>query len=280
MRCRKCVLRAAGVSALMLLLLIAYGIWIEPYDIETVHLRLKDAYLGTVLGGMTVVQISDLHIGKIGKRELKVLGILHSLHPDIIFLTGDYVKWDGDYAAALDFLARLRARIGVWAVMGDYDYSRSRKSCLFCHERGGARTAGYAVKFLRNSAKPIRLRNGTLWIVGLDTQGERIALSKRELLALSRARPPIILSHSPLVFRLLDKNRDALVLAGDTHGGQVPFPRWPWLLRELGYEKNIYNQGLFAAGRVKMYVNRGIGTSHIPIRILRPPEITVFHFEP
>ncbi len=28
-----------------------------------------------------------------------------------------------------------------------------------------------------------------------------------------------------------------------------------------------------------MYVSRGIGTSHFPIRFMRRPEITVFHFE-
>ena len=37
-------------------------------------------------------------------------------------------------------------------------------------------------------------------------------------------------------------------------------------------------QGYFHEGRKMMYVSRGIGTSHLPIRILRPPELTVLHF--
>lgn len=53
----------------------------------------------------------------------------------IFFLTGDYVWWEDDYEPALDFLSRLKANTGIWAVMGDYDYSISRKCCLFCHEK-------------------------------------------------------------------------------------------------------------------------------------------------
>jgi predicted MPP superfamily phosphohydrolase len=67
------------------------------------------------------------------------------------------------------------------------------------------------------------------------------------------------------------------MLAGDTHGGQVPLPAW--FLRIAGYDKNVlYNQGLFEEGGKKMFVSRGIGTSHIPIRLFRKPEIVVLHF--
>ncbi|MCL4493055.1 MAG: hypothetical protein M1510_14355 [Nitrospirae bacterium] len=93
------------------------------------------------------------------------------------------------------------------------------------------------------------------------------------------AFPTIILSHSPLLFDRLDENRQAFVLAGDTHGGQVPLPSW--LLKIAGYKKNaLYSQGLFEKRDKKMFVSRGIGTSHIPIRLFRKPEIAVLHFSP
>lgn len=34
-------------------------------------------------------------------------------------------------------------------------------------------------------------------------------------------------------------------------------------------------RGLFDVGKTKMYVNRGIGTTHIPIRFFNRPEITL-----
>ncbi len=265
----------AGI-AFGLSVLLAYGIWIEPYRVEVHHVRIRDAYLGRVLGAKTVVQLSDLHIREVGRRERLVLDRVNGLHPDIIFLTGDYVQWRGEYEGALRFLSLLKAENGIWAVMGDYDYSDSRKSCLFCHEKGNARPArGHSVRFLRNSCDTISLGGETLTVAGVDAEGDEY----HSLPALKRERPSLVLSHSPLLFDLFDEQEQVTLLAGDTHGGQVPLP--PWLFGVLGYEKNaLYNQGLFEKGRKRMFVSRGIGTSHLPLRILRPPEVVVLHFTP
>jgi hypothetical protein len=105
------------VINLCIFVLIIYGVWIEPYQIEVHHVWIRDEYLGKVLEKKIVVQLSDLHVRKIGRREEKVLEILEELKPDIIFLTGDYVKWKGDYKGALTFLSQLKAKIGIWAIL-------------------------------------------------------------------------------------------------------------------------------------------------------------------
>lgn len=88
--------------------------------------------------------------------------------------------------------------------------------------------------------------------------------------------PAILLIHNPLLFELI-ADQDVLVLAGDTHGGQLPLPAC--LLKRLGYKKNaLYSQGLFKKGKKQMFVSRGIGTSHIPVRLFRKPEIVALHF--
>jgi predicted MPP superfamily phosphohydrolase len=57
----------------------------------------------------------------------------------------------------------------------------------------------------------------------------------------------------------------------------VPLPGWFWEL--IGYEKTArYSHGLFREGNKMLYVSRGIGTSHFPIRLLRRPEVVVLHF--
>ncbi len=158
-------------------------------------MQIEDFTPGAVLRDLVVVQISDLHMSSIGRREKKILDLLDDLDPDVIFLTGDYVQWDGDYEAALEFLSRLQARIGIWAVMGDYDYSNSRKSCLFCHESGtGKPSNSHAVRFLRNSAELVRLPEGEIVIGGLD---------EKDLEQPTGPRPHILLSHSPLAFDAL-----------------------------------------------------------------------------
>lgn len=205
--------------------------------------------------------------------------ILVELDPDFIFLTGDYISWQADPEDALVFLSNLKAKSGIWAVMGDYDYSRSRKSCLFCHEgESGKPTPRHSVRFLRNAWEQLELPTGSFWIGGLDPGGERpVAPVEPSRPTVRGMGPGILLSHSPMEFDTVTDDEDVLMLAGDTHGGQIPLPAALW--RFLGYDKNAcYEQGLFEKDRKKMIVSRGIGTSHIPVRFLRPPEIIVLHF--
>jgi predicted MPP superfamily phosphohydrolase len=253
----------------LILCLATYGFFIEPYNIEVKDLNLNDLELGKAIKGKTALYISDLHIGKIGKREKKVLDIIREVQPDFIFLTGDYVEWQGDYDPALAFLSKLEARTGIWAVMGDYDYSSSRKSCLFCHERNSGNLTGqHQVRFLRNSYDRVSLPEGDLLIGGLDNEDEGY---------LEIGDHMIILSHDPLRFKEINRDADVLVLSGDTHGGQIPVPAWLW--KVLGYEKNTrFNQGFFQDGKKRMYVTRGVGTSHVRFRLFSRPEVVVLHF--
>lgn len=255
----------------------------ESLKSEVNHVYIKDPSFGNVYGGITIAQISDLHIGRGNKQTTRIFEILQSLEVDAIVLTGDYVEWNGDYESALNFLAQLTASKGVYAVMGDYDYSNSRKSCLFCHEQGsGKTTKRHSVRFLRDSCGEVAVGRDSTLICGIDGRQADEPLSPdvvKHIQSSAKGLAAIILSHSPLVFDLIDSNQDVLVLAGDTHGGQIPLPSWLWKL--LGYKKNArYEHGWFEEGKKKMYVNRGVGTSHFPIRFMRRPEITVFHFQP
>jgi len=278
MKCKSPLNLAAVAVGLCLLGVIAYCIWVEPNRLIVNHVWIENPLLAEVLGGKVVVHISDLHIDRLGRREQRVLQILDEVEPDLVFLTGDYVQWDGDYEATFDFLSRLNAKVGVWAVMGDYDYSRSRMSCLFCHEKGsGKPTVRHSVRFLRNSFEKVDLPGGFIWIGGVDLEVKRPYSSDRHLLPENTQGPTIILSHNPLTFDLLKADQGVLMLSGDTHGGQIPLPSWLW--RILGYEKTArYRQGLFVKGKKKMYVSQGIGTSHIPTRLFCPPEVVVLHF--
>lgn len=213
-----------SVTLGIFLMLMVYGVWIEPYQLDVRHLQIKDSGISNVLEGKIAVHISDLHINRIGKRERKILKIIEDLKPDLIFLTGDYVKWGGDYESALTFLSRLNASIGVWAVMGDYDYTCSRKSCLFCHEQGsGKPTRKHKVKFLRNEMVQISLSNGHAWLGGIDPGAELNYISDEKTHFLGEKTPAIILSHSPQIFNHIDKIKMCLSLRGILMEGKFLF---------------------------------------------------------
>lgn len=270
---------AISVSALVVLLTAAYGFWIEPYQIEINHLYLDNPSLKKVLSGKTALHLSNLHLADLDAQAAKLLEIINKLKPDLIFLTGDYVPWKGSYEPALEFLAKIEAKAGAWAVMGDYDYSNDRKSCLFCHEAGtGQPTKRHRVKFLKNSIEQAFIEGGTIQIVGVEHESNsRTADSPVKLPNVAGAGASIVLSHSPLLFDELTGDEGVLVFAGDTHGGQVWLPEWLWSL--IGYGKNAkYSQGLFKRGSNQMYVSRGVGTSHVRFRFMCRPEVVVVHF--
>ena len=263
---------------LALLSLVTYGVWVEPFHLEIHHQWIEHEALSKVLGSRTVVLLSDIHVGTLGRVEQQVLKKLDDLKPDLLFLTGDYVRWKGDYEAPLEFLSRLEAKSGVYAVMGDYDYSNSRKSCLFCHERGsGKATQRHKVRFLRDSSVLLDLGDGPFWLAGWDEVRNHAFPATPVHPHKPSFLPSIILSHNPLNFDLLGPETGAIMLSGDTHGGQIWLPSFVWKM--IGYEKNArFNQGLFYRGKNTLFVSRGIGTSHIRLRICRRPEIVVLHF--
>jgi predicted MPP superfamily phosphohydrolase len=78
--------------------------------------------------------------------------------------------------------------------------------------------------------------------------------------------------HNPDFFLKLAKMGDFTILCGHTHGGQVVFP---YNYEILG-KKVKYLRGFFYEKNSIMYVNRGLGTSILPIRLNCPPEVTIF----
>lgn len=270
----------AGMCTLILLFYF-YQNFFSSQRLTINHVYIKQGNFSSALQGKVAVQITDIHIKGIGNKEREALRTIDTLKPDFLFLTGDYVEWNGDYEPALDFLSRLNMPGRTWAVMGDYDYSNSRKSCSFCHEKeSGKPSKRHMVKFLKNDCDHAVFGIDTLIVCGVDgtLAGKLLSLSEtKHLQEKTTGQTTIVLSHSPLVFDLIGDSQDVLILAGDTHGGQIPLPKWVW--RFLRYEKMKYEEGWYEEGKKKMYVSRGLGTSHFPIRFMKPPEITVFHFQ-
>jgi len=268
----------AWVITALWVVVLCYGFFIEPNTIQVSHIWIEGSALNTVLKGKTALHISDLHISADGYREKKLQQLIAQIKPDLIFLTGDYVPWEGCYEPALQVLPRLKAPLGVWAVMGDYDYSRPRMSCLFCHEPSSGKPAkAHTVRFLRNNRDRVELPAGAFSVIGIDLTVDRTLLSEKNMSTLIGHEPAILLHHNPGIFDYVPISHDVLILAGDTHGGQIPLPSYIWKL--FGYANCYkYMQGFFKKGLKKMFVSRGIGTSHFKFRFLRPPELVVIHF--
>ena len=69
----------SGIVLATVLLTLAYGFLIEPYQFEVGHVWFENTQLNKILKGKTAIHLSDLHIGKIGRREQKVLRFIERL---------------------------------------------------------------------------------------------------------------------------------------------------------------------------------------------------------
>ena len=92
---------------------------------------------------------------------------------------------------------------------------------------------------------------------------------------MSPGRVNILLSHNPDTFDKAAEMGVELSLAGHTHGGQLALE---FISPEIAPSRLVtpYVAGLFQKSGGQLYVNRGIGTIGVPIRIGAPPEITLF----
>ena len=247
------------------------------------HVRVIEVYSwgnSRILQGKKIVQLSDLHIGREGiAHEGEIRGRLAELNPDMILLTGDYVRWFAekeDYQKAIAFLGTLQAPFGVFAVLGDADYSNARQSCGFCHRADLVRpTPMPHVRFLRNTFVDVPLGQDTLRVIGLDAALEAGTRWQR-LQPWVSPRPTILLSHTSVVYRAIPAQEDIFVFSGDTHGGEIYMPDLFWKLwKRKPDPEHMY--GHYREGNKQLYVTSGVG-SDLPFRFGVPAEIAVFCF--
>src|SRR5437870_4461278 len=97
----------------------------EPFMLAIERQQIYLRRLPKALDGLCVVHLSDLHYGPlVNPRHLeRAIAAANDLRPDFIALTGDYISHDRSYAApCAELVGRLRARYGVFAVLGNHDH--------------------------------------------------------------------------------------------------------------------------------------------------------------
>ncbi len=225
--------------------------------------------LPAALSGLSIVQISDVHIGATldGRFLDGIVDRVNALAPDLVAITGDLV--DGPVerlGAQIEPLARLRARLGVFFVPGNHDHYAGLGPWLTRLEELG-------VQVLRNRSVVVDGGPCALAVAGIDDPtGRRLGDGgpdlDRALQGLPVGVPILLLSHQPSLFPAAARAGVALQLSGHTHGGQL----FPFSLLVALFQR--YLAGPYARGTSRLYVSRGTGFWGPPLRLGAPAEIT------
>ena len=263
------VVAAAGAAAAGLLGWSLFeSQWVEFRDVEATLPRLPPE-----LDGLTVVHLSDFHLGTISfnGRTLERAVRWASEQPcDIVAITGDLLSWRRGEAQLERAVAALRPRLGVFVVLGNHDLEVTRDP--FSQPTDASVVVRAGAVLLDNTSVLHEVDGKTVQIVGGDqTLGPY--WSRLADLADPEADLRILLFHFPDVVRYLVPEAFDLVLAGHLHGGQIciPTPRGKMRLEHLRAE---HWEGLHQTPAGLLHVSRGLGASFVPFRFLARPEAT------
>lgn len=202
--------------------------------------------------------------------------VIRSKQPNLVVITGDLVDRAEETSACISFLRNLRAaaRAPVIVVPGNWDHRAfpTKQSIGAWHKRLQEETG---VRVLTNENVVLHRHGGRIWLVGTDDPYFGHADLDASFKGVPDSAFALVLTHAPEAFEELAQRPAArLVLAGHTHGGQVRLP-FIGALRVPSRYGTRFAQGLYKLSDTFFYVNAGMGTSHLPVRFLCRPELTL-----
>ncbi|MDX1548333.1 MAG: metallophosphoesterase [Rhodothermales bacterium] len=268
-----------GGGALAAAALAAYAFLVEPRWIEVTHTRVGVPCLPAGRR-VRLALLTDLHAGAGTPLSLvrRACAAAMDAHPDAIALTGDFVSGardDADLGRLMHLLDdALDAPLGVFAVPGNHD-----------HEAGVARWHHHLrtcprLTDLTNRAERRTVEGCRLWIAGVDSLTRGTPREERALPPPEAEDVTVLLAHNPDHAEAASEHLGPvnLVVSGHTHGGQVRLPFAGALVNPSRHEA-LYEDGLTHRPWAAVYVSRGIGTVHLPVRFRCRPEVAILDLE-
>ncbi len=252
------------------------GVWstvIEPDMLRVRHVEVTSDTWPAAIPPLKIAVIGDLHVGAphIDLPKLDdVVAASNGLQPDLVLLLGDYVIQGvlfGNFVSpeiVAQRLSGLRAKHGVYAVLGNHDWWLDGPRVTRALKSNG-------ITVLENEASSITVPSGRVWIAGIADDTTRTPEVVRTVAPLPAGEPILLITHDPAVFEDVT-DRVSLTLAGHTHGGQVYLPGIGALIVP-GRAPRRHAYGLVRENGRTMFVTGGVGSSIIPVRFNMPPEI-------
>jgi uncharacterized protein len=268
---RRALLTAAAVATPPLLLGGAVSWSVSRLaDFRIRRFELGFAELPADLDGVTIAQLSDVHVGRFTRAQMlpAIVDAMNNLKADLVAFTGDLIDLAlGDLPVAMDMMKRLDPRSGMFIVEGNHDLIDDP---LEFHMR--MRAARLPLLLDETAMVLLPGRSSAIQILGMawSRSGGSIASSMSSLLRQRSSHAfPILLAHHPHAFDAAAQAKIPLTLSGHTHGGQL------MLNERLGAGPAMFRywSGLYQkpAGS-KLIVSNGVG-NWFPLRINAPAEI-------
>lgn len=247
------------IITILVLIMLVYllgtkGIFIKEYKIKTSKIENN-------MHGLKILQFSDIHFGSSSNRKTisKLVKKINDAKPDVVIFTGDLI--DENYKITTEEkdwlikkLKEINEELGKYYVIGEEDFEQTTSILNLA----GFYNLDNKEQLIYNNTKTPIVITGKNAIKDLDENEQE--QDKFKIIAL----------HNP---DDIDKFKDYfdIALAGHTHNGQINIPKIKNLFINGKYYKNYQ-----MVENTKLFINPGIGTSKINIRMFNHPTIYLF----
>ena len=267
-----------------------WGALINRYRVDVREVTVECAGLPAAFDGYRIVQFSDLHVGTYGDDTSfveKVVDRINSQNPDLIVFTGDIVNRRTDEIVPfVSVLSGLEAPDGVVSILGNHDYgdysdweSPEAKAHNMAEMYKAQSDMGW--RLLLNEHIFLHRGNDSVAVIGVENIGDPPFHSYGSLYKaypdVSDGNAKILLSHNPAHWVDSVSGNEAvnidLTLSGHTHAMQIEVCGVSPAVFRYRTWGGLYSPENGFGG--KLYVNIGLGTVGIPMRLGATPEITV-----
>ncbi len=239
---------------------------------------------------LRIVLLSDFHYHRGARMGRRLVDRINGLRPDLVLLAGDLIDTNDGIEPCARELAELRAKHGVFAVLGNHDYHNYNLWDVVTNnhhpptrndsERLVRELESAGVEVLINESREIDIAGTTVRLSGLgDAVSGRLV---SEHATVGHAYAPndgttLVLSHSGFPADTIPTDSRTLVMAGHTHGGQIRIPILSKVLLHGRVDHEHLHGWRELPSGARVYVNRGLGTTHtFPFRLNARPEVAVF----
>jgi len=268
-----CVLLGMSLH-LLLSALVLYATGVEPFRLGTTPIEL---FTSKLPAGKRVrlVQISDLHVERLTRRERQLIQQVNELNADYVLLTGDYLNFSyvGEAQAIADarqVLGALKAREGIFATRGTHQVDpNALLPVLF---------EGLPIRWLRSEHVTARRNGFQIAFAGASCTRKPaidVPAVRKALAGVPAEAFTVLLYHTPELVSEAAAGGADLYLSGHTHGGQIRLPLYGALFTATDTGKR-YEMGRYDTHHLTLYVSRGVGMEGRAApraRFLCPPEI-------
>lgn len=257
---------------ILILSLIYMHFEVRNIKIERIFFSKKNEYL-------KILQLSDIHIDMLFVSVKKIVDVLNFERPDLIIITGDFIRKPLQAEQFFDFLSEIRGNFNICLCLGNHDFDAF-------HDNQEGLTGfiknikALGIEVLDNKSISVTKNTKKYNIIGIsDLLKGNPDVEEALKICDDNTSINIAFSHNPDIIFDIHNNKIMYLFCGHYHGGQIwtPFGLEYKYIEEGRLYKMGIKRGLHLVNGINLYINRGLGNEKLPFRFLSRPEITVFY---